>query len=180
MRKTHFNISQSNASKRRGSKFLMSALILAVLLIGAAGYFWVNSRSNDEPKSTDDIRDTSKQPGAEGDTGNTESKITESAVAQPPDSIDSTASLEIIEKSSGANGVRVTARATGITPARCQFSFSSPESRPVVKETAAKGVTCGPLEIAAVEFDKIGEWNISVTAYNSEQRVVAEGTLIVQ
>lgn len=181
MRQTYFNINQQNKPKRSKSKLLIFGLALVVILVGTGGYLWVSSRSKAVTQDTVAIPDTSKKPGAEGDTEKSQGKQSDqTTITNPPETVSSSASMTITETTSNTSGVRVASVVAGFAPTRCIFSFNSPDSRPVVKETDATGQSCGPLEVRSVEFDKIGEWDISITAYSLAQRVVAEGRVSVQ
>ena len=181
MQNSYYKINQSSRNKSGRKKLLLLGLLLLTILLATASYFWVDSRSGNSPQDTNAIPDASKTPGAPGDTGRSESKNPDSAEStQPPASITTNASLAITENSSSDSGVRIAAIANGIVPTRCIFAFSSPDSRPVVKEIDATGQSCGPLNIGAVEFDKIGEWYINITAYNSQERVVTDGKTTVR
>ena len=54
---------------------------------------------------------------------------------------------------------------------KCVFTFSNSEDRPVVREVEGDGSTC-QASIPSVEFSKIGVWNLNISYYRGQTKIV--------
>lgn len=66
---------------------------------------------------------------------------------------------------------------SNFTVAQCVYSFTSEGSKPVVKETSDG---CEQISISQDEFDKIGNYTLTVSAYGSNQKIIATKDVYIQ
>lgn len=145
---------------------LLSAFI--VLLSAVAVYYIL--KPSPSPDRQVDQRYTT---GEEDLNNNAPAKTTtdpKSSLPSDNESIPSnnTASISIDELSQSNGQITAKASTVDITVSNCVYNFTSEGARPVVRET--KG-GCNTISIPSVEFEKIGTYTLTVTAYDEATRI---------
>lgn len=88
-----------------------------------------------------------------------------------------TGSIAIAELEQSSGYVNARAVVSNFTAAQCVYSFVAENSRPVVREQQGD---CSGVSISQNEFDKIGTYTLTVTAYNSAGKVEAKKDIYVR
>lgn len=113
------------------------------------------------------------------DTSTTTDKpIQGNIVAQPDDQISIAQEGGIVISELGQSDGYVNAKAsvTNFTLAKCVYSFSNPDARPVVRETVKD---CSGISIPEVEFEILGTYTLTVTAYGENDKLIATKDIII-
>lgn len=86
-------------------------------------------------------------------------------------------SITIAELEQASGYVNARAAVSNFTTTQCVYSFVAENSRPVVREQQGG---CSGVSISQNEFDKIGNYTLTVTAYNSAGKVEAKKDIYVR
>lgn len=179
-------VNYKNYSNQNKRKTLTVIVLVIIILIGAVTgfYFMFKKDVSDDINDSSDKEYTIQQYTDETSKFNSDAKnndkLTNEQTTTIPDKTDESAKLSISDISSDENSVTITANAINIMPTRCSFTFTSSDSRPVVRDVPAQSQTCGPITVSYLDFDKPGSWTVSITAYNPGSRTTTQDTVEVK
>lgn len=157
-------------SKSSGiSKRLLVGLIAALLIAAAAGLYYYKTAQ--KPTDTYDpqfpVSGSTKQPQPNVKQGSKENPITlPETTENTPTSSNGTITIEDLNQRDGFVNVNVTT--ANYSTARCVYQFTSEGARPVIKEFQG---SCQATSIPQVEFEKIGIYTFTATAYNATEKI---------
>lgn len=155
-------------------------ILLILLLLTAAylvfakyyGYFPFGSGNRPDSVSEDVKQNTPSKPQ------NTSQNKAPDAKQQPtndlPQNSESTTTEEVptndelsvtITKAEQSNG-NVTAEASTSSSGTCVFQYTTPDDKPVIRESQSENGTCKS-SIREDYFAKLGQWKLKVTYYNN-------------
>lgn len=80
-----------------------------------------------------------------------------------------------VEQSNGY--VNAKAATSNFSSSQCVYSFVAPDSRPVVKEQPGN---CSGISVSQNEFDKIGTYTLTVTAYGESGKLEAKKEIYIR
>lgn len=83
--------------------------------------------------------------------------------------------IQSFEQKDGSVNVR--AETSNFNALKCVYSFTADGGKPVVKEQAGG---CSALSIPQNEFDMIGKYTLTVTAYSANEKVTISKEIVVQ
>lgn len=180
MKTSRFSHHQKTSRSRR--KLLLAGTVLVIFL--AVGGYLVYKRSQhpEADKNAVDPTNTSAKAtapelsGTQNDDG-TPLDATSDQIPANPD-----LSLQITELNQQNNTVTARAVITSSGSGNCVFSFATPEGRPVVKQVAsqtANGSQGCSVSIPEVEFDKLGEWELTVSFYYNNAKAEASRKVMI-
>lgn len=175
MKNTSFKL---NSTPQKSKKPILIAIALVLLLVGAGIGYVLVQRSNQQKESSTSSDETSSQNKADPTDDTTEPKdVSTSTSEQIP--VSETVSVSITNAAQQDATVNATAAVKGAsTNGTCVFLFTSPDSRPVTRQVDNVTTSCST-SVPAVEFDKIGDWNLKVTYYNNNSRTEAQKNVTV-
>ncbi len=166
------------STKERSKKPILLLIGLVIALLAAVSVYWFAIRDTSpavvDGNATDPTINSSKELSSnESSTKSSSASGTESTSNSEDIPVSTALAVTGIKLSQESGFVNASAQISGSTQAgTCVFSFTATDSRPVVKEASATS-DCS-IKIAEVEFDKIGEWNLSVTFYQQNTKATAE------
>lgn len=178
-------MSLTTQKNRRNSKRLYAGIAIVLLVVAGLGaVLWYKDYSaKRDLQSRIKAQDEAQTQSAKNDSLNTDNKETP---VQPSGSTSeqvekSPTTLIVIDTFTQKDHlVQTSAHSTDPTGAgSCVFQFSAADSRPVVKQVAARNGTCS-VSIAETEFDRIGTWKLKVTYYMNSQKSEAEEDVLIQ
>lgn len=100
---------------------------------------------------------------ATGDKNPTEDS-TNTNVTSEQVPVSSSGSVTIVDLEQKDGYINAKASVSGFTTTKCVYSFTADEADPVVKTTAG---SCDGISIPEVEFQYLGTYTLTVTAYNN-------------
>ena len=91
--------------------------------------------------------------------------------------------ISVLEQS--GNNVKFAASIKNSSSAgQCVVTFSNPNDRPVVKQFDATvkdgSAICGPIEVPALEFSYLGEWQVSLRYYVGTEQATTTGKVTIR
>lgn len=97
--------------------------------------------------------------------------------------VDRAASVKITNAIQSGTQVNASATISGAPDqGTCVFLFSAPEAKPVTKETTSAGrdeQSCD-ISVPTVEFDLLGQWDLTVTFFRDNTKASASTELTIQ
>lgn len=147
-----------------------------VVLVLASGIYWFMIRKDSTNSEDRNANDPTVQSAKELDADNSDPKATNNSTPSNTTADDVPVSTDLAVTEVNANQadgfVNASAQISGGSQeGTCVFSFETTDGRPVVKQSA--GTTNCSIRIAEVEFDKLGEWNLTVTFYSQNTKASA-------
>jgi hypothetical protein len=150
-----------NISQSQSKKWVWIAITAVTLLLVGGGYWWYQqSRTAQQPTTTstpDGTADKTKLPDNPGPSSSDQVPQKEGV------------STEITKLEQHGNDVVIEGLVKGATEGNCVAEFTTPNDVPVIGETKAtaqgEGATCGPITLAAADFQYLGEWQVVLKVY---------------
>lgn len=159
-------------SKRSSKKvFLIGACTVALLFVGVLAYWWYISQQSPTASYSAKypVQDVSTdEEDSEGDVNDKASQSTSSNQTSEDVSLSSQGSIAIVDLAQESGFVNALATVSGFSVLKCVYQFESSNARPIVRETAE---TCSGVSIPQVEFEKIGTYTLTVTAYSESEKI---------
>lgn len=158
---------------RTNKKFLIAAVIAGVLLIAAIAYFII-SRNNDPTRTyTPQYPESVKTSESDGniksdDKTRPDNPVSPQSSQEVPASNSGSLSITNLNQQDGF--VNALASVNNFTTNKCVYLFTSEGAKPVVREQSG---VCSGVSIPQVEFDKIGGYTLTVTAYGNSSKLEA-------
>ena len=171
---------RSRTVKTSSKKLILSAIILiTLLLIGTAiWYFFLKqtdptksyqpeypSSVKTEPKQSNDTNASTTDDYKTNDENSTPSLETSNQVP-----IAKVGSIEVTNLNQNDGFVNVLATVSNFETSKCVYSFTAPDARPVVREVIGN---CTGVSIPEVEFEIIGNYTLTATAYSGSEKLTA-------
>lgn len=176
MSSSNFIHKQSNEPPKI-RKIILPA-VLAVVIIGAGGFWYFTNKSGDVANTRDDAQITSSKDKINNSSSG-ESHATESNPEKAPEDVsnkttdqiptDESISVTLLSQTQANGLIKVSARITGSNEGKCVFTFTTEGDRPVVRESKPNNSTCSA-EIPEVEFTKLGSLNLNISFFSKNTR----------
>lgn len=186
----YMKIAKKNHKKK---KMLITFVSIGVIALGALGVYYLVRPDTSQQHERD---------AAQRDTENaTDSTATDSykpevlpqgkeSAGQSDPNVDAGSSPEDIPTAPGASvlleelsqfGSHITYRAgvTGFTEGLCSATFTSRLGRTVAKTTPITNGSCSQ-SIPEMEFDALGEWQLSLRVYHNNTQATAERNIVIK
>ena len=159
---------------------LVSVIVAAILLVGALLYYFLIFRPNYDPTTSyqpeypESVSNNPQQP-----SDNTDKQPTPNETGQPSEEVPvaNSGSVTVTNLNQKDGYVNALATVTNFVVSQCVYSFSSEGSRPVVREQTGG---CGGISVPQDEFDKIGDYTLTVSVYGSGEKLTATKEIYVQ
>lgn len=151
------------------SKRLLVGLIAVVLFVAAASLYYY--KTIQKPTDTYDpqfpVSGSTKQPQStvKQDTKENPTALPE-VTENTPTSSNGTITIQDLNQRDGF--VNVNVNTASFSTARCVYQFTSEGARPIIKEFQGN---CQATSIPQVEFEKIGTYTFTATAYNATEKI---------
>lgn len=168
-----------NQKKSKKALFI-SLAVLIIILAGIATYVLLTKKNPQTETSTNNVVNTAQ------DSNNTDSSS--DSYKETPTTDDSTTTSDNIPAST-AGSLKITklvqegdyisalAVATDFQSTQCVYTFTSENSKPVVRQTTG---SCTEVTIPAGEFDKIGTYTLTVVVYDGTNKLTESKDIYVQ
>jgi hypothetical protein len=175
MRNQKFKLNRK-PQKKSVNKWLLATLALVTIAgMASGGYIFIKQRNtsaqNIAQKNRDEAQTGSAKKETRSDSGEpTKTKgsgLPEDSTTKKISQVPSTniVSVKIADFTQSDRTVSATANITGNrTQGTCVFSYTTTDAKPVVEQMSSVGNICTS-KISEVKFNKLGEWNMSVTFY---------------
>jgi hypothetical protein len=161
--------------QKRPNYIVLSLGILAVLILGAFLLFkQLSSDSNSsDANGQSDIPTDSDQPNTKDSaaTPNSDNKTSEDIHSSQ------VGTINIVSFDQSGGYVNVRAEVTGFATEQCVYSFEIADGKPVVREQSG---SCSLISIPQSEFDRIGVYTLTVTAYSGDEKLTVSKEINVQ
>lgn len=165
----------------RLKKTLLAGLIaIALLVLGFVIYYFFFAPKDPTTSYAPQYPDSTSAKNSETrETAPETTKTPESQAGQIAENIPvaSSGSIEIVDLNQRDGFVNALAQVSGFTSTKCVYLFESEGARPIVREIVG---ACSGVSIPQVEFEKIGTYTLTVTAYNDSQKVTTSKELSVR
>jgi flagellar basal body-associated protein FliL len=183
------NMVLKNNSNKHARTILISVIAgIVVIAAGLVVYFayFANHPKTTEPSpqypvtQSDSNNGTPSKnvdygKGSSGDTTNTGSDTTTTS-NQVPVANSGTITITTLNQTSGY--VNAQAVVSGFSTTQCVYSFAAPQAKPVVRQINGN---CSGISIPESEFEFIGTYTLTVTAYNgTSEKISASKDIAVQ
>jgi hypothetical protein len=155
-----------------GSKrWLWVGIVVGVLLLAGAVFWWYQSRPATQP-NTDD----SSQGGP--DKTSLPDNQTVPSSDKVPDKTGVSVSIARLEQT--GNDVIVEGNVTGASDGSCVAEFTTPQDNPVNGEAklTENNTKCGPITLPAADFAFLGEWSVKLTVYTGGGKAESQAKTI--
>ena len=171
------------SKKHHKTPYIILAIVLLVITAFAVWWFMfreVDPTKNYKPKydtpTTNQITQTDAKNAQDADDykNSTETPSTQTSDQVP---VSQAGSIVITDLDQADGYVNALATVTNFTPTKCVYSFTSPDARPVVRELTGN---CTGISIPQVEFEFIGTYTLTVTAYSGTDKVTATKDISIQ
>lgn len=165
-----------NNRKKSRKALYITLSVIAVVAIGVVLYYLVSSNQSATPNPYQPEYPDSvvTPPNNENETKNPNSVDEQTSDEVPPSQVGSITITNLNQKSGYVNALATT---SNFTPTQCVYSFSSNGSKPVVREQSGG---CTGISIPEGEFDKIGTYTLTVTAYGGGEKLTASADIYVK
>lgn len=162
-------------------RVIVLTLLAAVIVLATVVIYWYSSIQNPtdayQPKYPVENTPASDIPFAV--PNNTDK--TDQIIASPQTSEEvpqaTSGTLEIIELNQASGFVNARAKATNYSESKCVYQFGSTNARPIIREISGE---CSGISIPQVEFEKIGTYSLTVTAYNDTSKITATRDIAIR
>lgn len=154
-------------------------VFLMVLLLGVA-VWWFIFRNTDPAKSyqpqypesvkTELKQGDNKSATAADDYKNSDNTSTPSSETSNQVPLAKTGNIEIKNLNQKDGFVNVLATVSNFETNKCVYIFNATDSRPVVREISGN---CSGVSIPQVEFEMIGTYTLTATAYSGSEKITA-------
>ena len=159
--------------KQKKVPYIFAGVLLVAALGGFLLYKQLNADSNPYANTQGvDIYTDAEQPNPKDDGATTPSNKTNEEI---PASSTGALTIATLEQSDGYVNAR--AEVSNFTPQQCVYSFKIEGGKPVIREQTG---SCVSISIPEVEFDRIGVYTLTVTAYAGDEKVTATKEIDVQ
>lgn len=177
--KSQFKLGTPTKISSVKKRWLLLAGILIITLALAVIYWFVLRDKTPVDQNTTDPTIQSAKDSTENSPGDKESIKVDGSDATSEQVPESTSiSVDSIDFNQSSGFVNSSAIVSGSSQeGTCVFSFTTTDGRPVVKES--KGSSTCSVKISEVEFDKIGEWDLSVTFYSQNSKAAASRKVMI-
>ena len=173
--------SKLNKSKKRRTTIVLTLVILVIAASASLFIFARRDKSTVEPLTTEQkyeanaTADTNYSPKSKEPTAN-KTPVNTDANSVP---VNNTVTVTIGDIKQSNNEVTSSAQIAGATKSgECVFTFTSDQSKPVVKQASSKNNIC-QVVIYEAEFDKIGEWQLKVTFFDQQSKAEATKNVVI-
>lgn len=161
-------------TKNNSKKILVITLLGALLVVGLVAAFFFIKYADDQKATQNRLGDIASD--SQGDVKNDEGKTSNPSTNPqsndtPSDKIpvNTSGSIDIAYLNQSDGAVHAKAVVTNFSTEKCVYSFTADGSKPVVREQTGD---CKELSVAQDYFDKIGRYNLTVTAYSSNDKLL--------
>ncbi len=147
-----------------------------VLVLCAVGYYYLVFVPNYDP--TDSYTPVYPVETSNQSTAKDKDSIASDNTTTAEDVPKSVSGSIVIDDLNQKNGyVNIKATVSNFTPTQCVYSFTINGGKPVIKEQTG---TCTGLSISQEEFDRIGTYTVTATAYSSSEKITATQTIEIK
>lgn len=158
-------------------KGLLPLLGLAVVFVAIVG-LWAIGNNKNTPQFPASVNSSDTKPNPNTNDGDADVK-TDSVSDQTTDNIESSASgrilIETLNQTHGYVNVKATVEQFKVN--KCVYEFTSDGARPVIRETPDD---CQGISINQMEFEKIGPYLLTVTAYGETGKLTDSQTINIK
>lgn len=164
-----FKLNQTNKSRYKMRKVLLSIAALLILCGAVAGYFLWQNKSDNSNKVDDSAQTNSAKKSVQSKNSNKDSNKTEApniTKEEVPTSNELT--VNITDYVQGNGNVTASAKVTAEN-GNCVFTYTTEGAKPVVTNSDINQGNCSA-SAPEVEFSKLGTWNLNVTAYVDDNK----------
>lgn len=177
-----YKLQATKASERSKKYAIIAVIVVAVITLGVLGYNKLNN--NNPPENANQPKyplaqqdDTpSVDPANPNDDQKANPPIPSEQVDQPVP-VATTGSIAIAELEQANGYINTKATVDNFEATKCVYSFTNANARPVVRETANG---CSGVSIPEVEFELIGTYTLTVTAYSTTDKLTATQEIAIQ
>lgn len=186
MKSNNFKL-KSAAPGKKSKTFII--IVLGVILLAGAAIGGIKYKRHSDALTAQKFRaeEVKKNDSKATNTNSGKSRVTPPGIdSRNNEDIPINQSLSVNISSLGQEGsvINSTATASGVnSEGTCLFSFSSTDSKPVVKQVVSSkqdGSQNCSVSIPRVEFDKRGSWNLLVTFYSDNTKTSATRNIILE
>ncbi|MCB9822872.1 hypothetical protein H6800_01190 [Candidatus Nomurabacteria bacterium] len=148
---------------------IIIVIAVLLLLVGALAYYLFRSEdpTNDYKPlyetASDREADSSNDNKAKDDTSQSTTPSTSEEVPSSP-----SGSVRITQANQANGFINAKAEVSDFQVKTCVYQFTSEGARPVIRETQNQ---CEGISIPQAEFEKIGTYNLVVTAYSTGNKI---------
>lgn len=159
--------------KTKRNIIIISLTVLFVCLTGLTAYL-MNRPPTDYYSPKYDIETTDKNTSDNTKTAsianqnNDKDKYTETNQISEQVPASQSGSISVSDLSQENGFINVMASTSNFSVEKCVYQFNSEGARPVTRETQG---TCSGVSIPQVEFEKIGKYTLTVTAYDAQSKI---------
>jgi len=159
-------------------------VIVGVVIIAAVAFWLITSRhdptSQYHPKystpSASSGGSSVSTPQVENDSKNSDQTASDTTSQQVP--VAPSGSVAIVDLSQADGYINAKATVSGFTTTQCVYTFTAQDARPVIRQINGD---CTGVSIPQGEFELIGTYTLTVTAYNgTTEKVTASKDISVQ
>lgn len=162
----------SNSGKNKKNKMLTATVIVILVIITClAFYFLNNAPKEDKPPITIQPKyPVTQENQTTIDNTNSDKPVQGDVSAQTDQQVPTAleGSINVTELSQANGYINAKATIVNFTANKCVYSFVNQDARPVVRETSSG---CDGISIPEVEFELIGTYNLTVTAYSETDKI---------
>jgi cytoskeletal protein RodZ len=166
-------------SKSHLFRLILLLVIALLIIIGLVWFFLLRdkdptkgyhpkytvSSSEDQSKTSGGSSQTTESGNKNSDSGSPATDVTSEQVP-----IASSGSIIIDDLEQKAGYINAKATVSGFTTTQCVYSFAAEDAKPVVRQIDG---TCQGISIPQGEFELIGTYTLTVTAYNGTSQKIS-------
>ena len=169
---------RSNTIKTSSKKpLLITIILIVILLIGSVIWYFFIRRTDPtksyRPQYPSSVKTETKQSSntnatAADDYKNSDTSSTPSLETSNQVPTAKTGTIDITNLNQKDGFVNALAVVSNFETSKCVYSFTTPDARPVVREVAG---SCTGVSIPQVEFEMIGTYTLTATAYSGSEKI---------
>lgn len=172
------NPDKTRVNQRAKSKVVIwaSCIVAALLLVGGVYYYFIRKTLPTDtysPRYPISSQTPTTNQEQKGDTAAEQPSST--TTEQVPAA--TTGSIRITDLVQEKGFVNIGIEVSNFTVSKCVLSFTSDGAKPIVREQSGG---CHNTSIPQVEFEKIGDYTLTVTAYSASDKIQATQEINVQ
>ena len=170
----------NSPSQKKSRKIYLVPVLLVCLAIGLTSFFLWKNYSEDKSKAQQKINDEAQTESAKN-TAVTETPLeqkTNPSGADTKQDIPQADANIVINSVSQSNGQVSSSATLSSGNGDCIFTYTIDQDKPVTRRTSSVNSICTS-SAPEVEFSRLGEWSLNVTAYMGGKKTEANKSVTI-
>lgn len=150
------------------------AALIVILLAAGAGIAYIYILGQDPTKNYTPKYEVKSSKNSSSSTSESDAEKEGVNIDSLPNTTDqvpasSEGTIDIVDLNQATGFVNAKASTANFVATKCVYQFTSDGAKPVVRESE----NCNAISVPQADFEKIGTYSLTVTAYNANMKLVS-------